>query len=132
MIYQLLSLRRAWGCDLGRSLKVPWFTPCSHAAPRAVRLSPSPHALPSYSTVLMNIWLWQLSKNVGQSLCGQLDLPHLVIPSLCSLDSDPSARCGDNLSNASLFIFLLLPGFFSLLRNCNLLLLGFGDKNGMA
>lgn len=114
MIYQLLPLCRVWGCDLGCTPKVPWFTPCTHAAPSAVGLFPSPHTLPSYSTILMNIWLWQLSKNVGQRLCGRLDLSHLVIRSLCSLDSDPSTRCGDNLSNASLVFFVLLPWFFCL------------------
>ena len=128
MIYQLLSLRRAWGCDLGRRSKVPWLTPCSHAAPSAVRLSLSPHALPSYSTILMNTWLWQLSKNVGQSLCGQLDLSHLVIRSLCSLDSDPSTRCGDNLSNSSLVFFILLPWFFSLLGSAIFSFLASGIK----
>lgn len=109
MIYQLLSLCRAQGCDLGRSTKVPWLTPCSHAALGEVGLSPSPHTLPSYSTILMNIWLWQLSKNVGQSLCGRLDLSHLAIRSLCLLDSDPSTHCRDNLSAASLVFFVLLP-----------------------
>lgn len=60
MIYQLLSLCGAWVWDLGCTPKAPWLTPCSYAAPRAVRLSPSPHAPPSYSTILKNIWLWQL------------------------------------------------------------------------
>lgn len=132
MIYQLLSLLRVWGCDLGRTPKVPWLTPCSHAAPSVVGLSVSPHPLPSYSTIRMNIWLWQLSKNVGQRLCGQLDLSHLVIQSLCSLDSDPSICCGDNLSNASLVFFHSAALVFLPARKCSLVLLGFRDKNGMA
>lgn len=57
MIYQLLSLHRVQDWDLGHKPKVPWLTPYSHAAPSAVGLALSPHTLPSYSTILTNIWL---------------------------------------------------------------------------
>lgn len=50
MIYQPLSLLRVQGWGLGHPPKVLWLSPYSHAAL-------NPHTLPTYSTILMNIWL---------------------------------------------------------------------------